>query len=414
MKKIPFSPPRMDQKIIDEVTDTLWSGWITTGPKTKSLEKKVAEMVNVPKVLCVNSATSGLDLVLRWLGVGAGDEVIVPAYTYCATANVVVHCGAKPIMVDCLKEDFTFDINAIEKAITSKTKVIMPVDLGGMPVHYEALYDLIKKNEVTSLFSPNNDIQKKLGRIAIVSDAAHSIGAIYNNKPAAAFTDFAVFSFHAVKNLTTAEGGAICINLPNDFDATEVYKSLNTSSLHGQNKDAMAKFKANSWEYDVEFPGRKCNMPDILASIGLVEIDRYKETLARRKEIFDLYNKLLSKYNWAELPIYEDQKRTSSYHLYLLRINEVTKTQRDDIISKIFEQQVSVNVHYKPLPLLTAYKNMGYQMDHYPVAEDAFNRVITLPVYFDLSDEDVNIVVQAIASAVIHVLANKPQSEATS
>ncbi len=400
MKKIPFSPPRMDQKIVDEVADTLWSGWITTGPKTKKLEKKVEEMVQVPRVLCVNSATSGMELVLRWLGVQEGDEVIVPAYTYCATANVVVHCGATPVMVDMIQEDFTFDLAVVEKAITSKTKVIMPVDIGGMPVHYEALQKLVHKNEVVKLFSANNNRQKQLGRIAILADAAHSIGAFYNNKSAATFTDFAVFSFHAVKNLTTAEGGAICINLPSSFDADEIYKSLNTKSLHGQNKDAMAKFKDNSWEYDIVEAGWKCNMPDILASIGLVEIDRYRETLKRRKEIFDLYNNLLSKFEWAELPVFEDDTRVSSYHLYLLRIKNVSYTQRNQIINEIFAKGVSVNVHYKPLPLLSVYKNMGYQMNDYPIAKDAFDRVITLPVYFDLTDEDIHHVVDTVVQSV--------------
>ncbi len=409
MKKIPFSPPRMDQKIVDEVADTLWSGWLTTGPKTKKLEIKVAEMVQVPRVLCLNSATSGMELVLRWLGVQAGDEVIVPAYTYCATANVVVHCGATPIMVDMLQPDFTLDMEAIEKAITPKTKVIMPVDIGGMPVHYEALQKLVNKDEVTTSFSPNNEIQKKLGRIAIVADAAHSIGAFYQNKPAATFTDFAVFSFHAVKNLTTAEGGAICINLPNIFDADEIYKTLNTKSLHGQNKDAMAKFKDNSWEYDVVEAGWKCNMPDILASIGLVEIDRYRDTLKRRKEIFDSYNNLLSEFDWAELPVFEDDERISSYHLYLLRIKNVSYAQRNEIINTIFAKGVSVNVHYKPLPLLSIYKNKGYQIENYPIAKDAFDRVITLPVYFDLSNEDVAYVANTVAASVKQVLSHNTQ-----
>ena len=409
MKKIPFSPPRMDQKIVDEVAATLWSGWITTGPKTKKLEKKVEEMVQVPRVLCVNSATSGMELVLRWLGVQEGDEVIVPAYTYCATANVVVHCGATPVMVDMIREDFTIDMDAIEKAITPKTKVIMPVDIGGMPVDYKALQKLVNKNEVMTSFVPNNDRQQQLGRIAIVADAAHSIGAFYNNKPAATFTDFAVFSFHAVKNLTTAEGGAICINLPRGFDADEIYKTLNTKSLHGQNKDAMAKFKDNSWEYDIVEAGWKCNMPDILASIGLVEIERYRETLERRKEIFDLYNNLLAKFDWAELPVYEDENRISSYHLYLLRIKNVNYELRNQIINEIFAKGVSVNVHYKPLPLLSVYKNRGYQMEDYPTAQDAFNRVITLPVYYDLTDEDVEYVVNVVAESVQQVLSNNKQ-----
>lgn len=405
MKKIPFSPPKMDQAIIDEVVAALNSGWITTGPRTKALEKEVEKLAQVPRVLCVNSCTGGLELIMRWLGIQEGDEVIVPAFTYCATANVVLHCGAKPVMVDIKSDDFTIDIEAVKNAITPKTKAIVPVDLGGMPVNYAKLLNLVKSDEIKNQFQPRNDIQKKLNRIAVITDAAHSIGAKYLGQPAAKQADVTVFSFHAVKNLTTAEGGAICLNLPDTFDADEIYTKLNTKTVHGQSKDALAKFGKNSWEYDVVEAGYKFNMPDILAAIGLVEIKRYQvETLTKRKAIFDLYTQLLEKYNWAELPIYETEKKVSSYHLYLLRIKNISLEQRNAIIQRIFDAGVSVNVHYKPLPELTLYKSMGYESKNYPVSLDTFHRVITLPVFYDLEKEQVERVVEVITEAVEHFL----------
>ena len=269
MKKIPFSPPKMDKAIVDEVVATLNSGWITTGPRTKALEKEVEKLAQVPRVLCVNSCTGGLELMMRWLGIQEGDEVIVPAFTYCATANVVLHCGAKPIMVDVKSDDFTIDIEAVKNAITSKTKAIVPVDLGGMPIDYSELLNLVKSDEIKNQFQPRTTIQQQLNRIAVITDAAHSIGASYLGQPAAKQADVTVFSFHAVKNLTTAEGGAICLNLPDSFDADEIYTKLNTKTVHGQSKDALAKFGKNSWEYDVVEAGYKFNMPDVLAAIGL-------------------------------------------------------------------------------------------------------------------------------------------------
>ncbi len=405
MKKIPFSPPKMDKAIVDEVVATLNSGWITTGPRTKALEKEVEKLAQVPRVLCVNSCTGGLELVMRWLGIQEGDEVIVPAFTYCATANVVLHCGAKPIMVDIKSDDFTINIEAIKQAITTKTKAIVPVDLGGMPINYSELLSLVNSDEVKNQFHPRTDIQKQLNRIAVVTDAAHSIGARYLGQPAAKQADVTVFSFHAVKNLTTAEGGAICLNLPNSFDADEIYTKLNSKTVHGQSKDALAKFGNNSWEYDVVEAGYKFNMPDVLAAIGLVEIKRYQqETLPKRKAIFDLYTQLLSKYDWAELPVYETEEKVSSYHLYLLRIKNISLEQRNAIIQRIFDAGVSVNVHYKPLPELTLYKSMGYESKNYPVSLDTFHRVITLPVFYDLEKEQVEQVVEVIVEAVEHFL----------
>jgi len=405
MKKIPFSPPKMDQAIVDEVVATLNSGWITTGPRTKALEKEVEKLAQVPRVLCVNSCTGGLELVMRWLGIQPGDEVIVPAFTYCATANVVLHCGATPIMVDVKSDDFTIDIEAVKNAITPKTKAIVPVDLGGMPIDYAELSSLVKSDKIKNQFQPRTDLQKQLNRIAIITDAAHSIGANYQGQPAAKQADVTVFSFHAVKNLTTAEGGAICLNLPDPFDANEIYTKLNTKTVHGQSKHALAKFGKNSWEYDVVEAGYKFNMPDVLAAIGLVEIKRYQaDTLTKRKMIFDLYTQLLSKYDWAELPVYETAEKISSYHLYLLRIKNISIEQRNAIINRIFDAGVSVNVHYKPLPELTLYKSMGYESKNYPVSLDTFHRVITLPVFYDLEKEQLERVVEVIVEAVEHFL----------
>ena len=404
---IPFSPPRIDQKIIDEVVDTLKSGWITTGPKTKLFEKKISAYCGCKSTVAVNSATAGLELVLRWFGVGPGDEVIVPAYTYCATANVVVHCGATPVMVDINADDFSISVDAINKAITAKTKVIMPVDMAGMPCHYEKIFNLIQSPSVKSKFNPQSEPQKKLGRILVLADAAHSFGAEYKGYKAGVFADISVFSFHAIKNLTTAEGGAISFNLPSEFDVEELYKYFSIIVLHGQSKDAFSKLQKGSWKYDVIESGYKANMTDILASIGLVEIQRYDDdTLRKRKAIFDRYCKAFAEYKWAQLPIYEDHERISSYHVFLLRINDISEAQRDSIIQKIFDKEVSVNVHFQPLPLLTAFKSKGYKMSDYPVAYDNYSREISLPVYYDLNDEMVDIVIKAVIESVEEELKN--------
>ena len=405
--KIPFSPPRMDQKIVDEVVDTLKSGWITTGPKTKEFERELTAYCGNKATLAVNSNTIGLEVVLRWFGVQEGDEVIVPASTYCATANVIVHCGAKPVMVDVRADDFDISVENVRKALTPRTKVVMPVDLGGMPCDYDAVFALVESEEARAMFSPRTEEQRELGRVLVLSDSAHSIGAEYKGRKAGSLADVSVFSFHAVKNLTTAEGGAIMLNLPEPFDNEEVYRYLCTFTLHGQNKDALAKTKKGAWRYDVLVSGFKGNMTDIQASIGLVELRRYEEdTLVYRKHIFNRYEEAFKKYEWAELPLYETAERRSSFHVYCLRVKGVTEEQRDDIIQRIFDRDVAVNVHFQPLPLLTAFKEKGYRMEDYPVAYDNYSREISLPVWYGLNDDMVDEVVRAVVDSVEEILDN--------
>jgi dTDP-4-amino-4,6-dideoxygalactose transaminase len=391
---IPFSPPRIDEKTIAEVTAALRSSWITTGPRVKEFEKRIANYVSVEKVLCLNSASAGLELILHWFGVQEGDEVIVPAYTYCATANVVVHCGAKPVMVDVNTDDFNINIQNIEKAITEKTKVIIPVDFAGLPCDYDELNQLVNDKNIKQKFSPRTLEQKQLGRILILSDAAHSIGAIYKGKRTGALTDITVFSFHAVKNLTTAEGGAICLNLPQPFNREELYKRLCIKSLHGQNKDALAKTQIGNWRYDVCEAGYKCNMTDILAAIGLVELERYEnDMLVKRKHIFDKYSEAFSKNERYETPVYETDTKKSSCHVYPLRIKNITENERDAIIQQIAMQNIALNVHFIPLPMLSFYKNWGYNINDFPVTYDNYAREISLPVYYDLTDEQIEKVI---------------------
>jgi dTDP-4-amino-4,6-dideoxygalactose transaminase len=349
---LPFSPPKIYDEIIDEVVDTLRSGWITTGPKTKLFEKQLSIYNGNKKTLCLNSATAGLEIMLRWYGVEEGDEVIIPVYTYCATANVVIHCGAKPIFVD-VRDDFNINVENIKKAITSKTKVIIPVDFAGFPCDYNAINQLVESDECKRLFEAKNKVQEQLGRILVLSDAAHSVGGLYNKKRTGSLTDISVFSFHAVKNLTTSEGGAVALNLPAPFNNEEVYNYLCIKTLHGQNKDALAKTKVGAWRYDVVEAGYKANMTDIQASFGLVELKNYEDTLEKRKSIFDAYTNGFEKESWAQIPVYETEKSTTSYHLYPLRIKGITEEQRDKIITLIFKQEVSVNVHFQPLPQLT-------------------------------------------------------------
>jgi len=397
---IPFSPPRIDKKIADAVVETLYSGWITTGPKTKLFEKRIAEYIHGKSVLCVSSGSAGLELMLRWFGVKAGDEVILPAYTYSATANVVIHCGAKPVFVDT-GSDFNIDVDAVEKAITSKTKVIIPVDIAGFPCDYQKINSLVKQNDIIQKFRAGNDIQKKLGRILVLSDAAHSIGAVYKGEKTGVLTDVTVFSFHAVKNLTTAEGGAVCLNLPQPFNNHNIYQHLCIKSLHGQTKDALNKTQTGSWEYDVIEPGYKFNMTDIQAAMGLIELERYDEDmLVKRKQIFDKYAAAFSEYDWAVNPDYETASRKSSYHVYLLRVKNITENQRNEAIQTVFQNGVSVNVHFKPLPMMTYYRKAGYDINDFPVSYNNYERVISLPVYYDLTndqaDKIINVVIQAI------------------
>lgn len=405
-KAIPFSPPRVDQKTIDAVTEVLKSGWITTGPKTRELEARINAYCGSGRTLCLNSWTNAAELVLRWYNVGPGDEVIIPAYTYAATANIVVHVGATPVMVDVEADGFTIDINAIASRITPHTKVIMPVDISGWPVDYDAIMAIAKRDDIRGMFLPNGENQKQLGRILVMSDAAHSFGAVYKGKKVGAQCDVMGFSFHAVKNLTTAEGGAVTLNLPAPFDNDAIWKSLNISALHGQTKDALSKTQAGQWRYDIVEAGYKCNMTDLQAAIGLVELDRYdNDTLIRRKAICDLYTSLFSGANWFSEPAFRDDFRESCYHLYMLRIAGITEEQRDKVIQLVAEQGISVNVHFQPLPLLTFYRNKGYQMGDYPNAWKNYACEISLPVYYDLSDDDVKRVATGIMDAVKQVTA---------
>jgi dTDP-4-amino-4,6-dideoxygalactose transaminase len=401
---IPFSPPRIDQKTIDAVTESLQSGWISTGPKTKQFEENLATYLQTDHMVCLNSATAGMQLILNWLGIQPGDEVIVPAYTYCATANVVIHRGATPVMVDINSDDFNINLEAIKAAITDKTKAIISVDVGGVPVDYDEINALIRSSEVVSKFTPRTEIQEQLGRIMFVSDAAHSIGAKYKGKYTGHQADMSSFSFHAVKNLTTAEGGAVIFNVADKFEHETLKKKFKVSSLHGQTKDAFSKLQIGAWRYDVIEAGYKCNMTDLNAAIGLVELDRYDESLARRKSIFDQYTEGLSSHNWALTPFYEDEEKTTSYHLYQLRIKGISENKRDQIITEIGQNEVAVNVHYIPVPMLTFYKNQGYDISNYPNAYAAFENEITLPVYYSLSDENVKTVIETVVNAVNKVL----------
>lgn len=402
---IPFSPPRVDQKTIDAVTETLLSGWITTGPKTKLFEKKLAQYIGVDHVMALNSATAGLELMLRWFGVSEGDEVIIPAYTYCATANVVNHCGAKVVFVD-VNHDFNINVKLIKEHITPNTKVIMPVDIAGMPVDYDDIMDLVNQPEVKAMFNPSTDNQKQLGRIMVLADTAHSIGALYKGKYTGTQADASSFSFHAVKNLTTAEGGGVALNLPQPFNNEEIYKFLCLFSLHGQSKDALAKTQIGGWKYDIIEAGFKCNMTDIQAAIGLVELERYEnDTLVRRREIFDKYSTKLSTFDWAEVPVYETAEKRSCYHVYMLRIKPATEQMRDTIIQKISEKGVAVNVHFQPVPNFTFYKNLGYKASDYPVAFKNYTQEISLPVYYNLTNEQIDTVLNAVISSVEDVLA---------
>lgn len=400
---IPFSPPHIDQKIIDEVTKVLQSGWITTGPRTKQFEKELTAYCGNKVTLCLNSATAGLEVILRWFGVQEGDEVILPAYTYSATANVVMHCGAKPVFVDVNPNDFNISVREIEKAITSKTKVIMPVDFGGYPCDYDELNALVQKHK--NKFNPNSEEQKLLGRILILSDSAHSFGASYKGKKAGALTDVSVFSFHAVKNLTTAEGGAVALNLPAPFDNDAIYKLLCVKTLHGQDKDALAKTQKGNWRYDIVEAGYKCNMTDIMAAIGLVELSRYdNDTQKVRQRIFEQYDRAFASQSWAQIPEYKTGDKSGCYHLYALRIKNITEAQRDAIIKEIFDQDVSVNVHFIPVPMMSFYKKQGYDIKNYPVTFDNYAREISLPVYYDLTADKVNRVITAVIDSVKKVL----------
>ena len=398
--KIPFAPPFIDDDVKNEVLSALESGWITTGPKVRALEDETAKYAGIENVLCVNSATSGLLLMLHWLGIGRGDEVIVPAYTYCATALVVMHVGATPVMVD-VKEDFNIDPEKVRQAITSKTKAIIPVDFAGWPCNYDSLYEVINESSIKELFIPKGDVQQMLGRVAIVADAAHSFGAEYNNRKTGSLADISVFSYHAVKNLTTAEGGAICITMPSPFNNAEIYKKLRLWSLNGQTKDAFTKSQAGGWRYDIVYPGFKMNMPDICAAIGLAQIRKYDHAVwVERKRVFDYFNEQFSIESWALLPPFIAENNRCSYHLYPLRIKNITEHQRDSIIENITNAQVAVNVHFIPLPLLTVFRERNFNMGDYPVSYKNYAAEISLPIYPQLSNNDCEFIVSTVRKAV--------------
>ena len=402
---IPFSPPYNDTDVENEVLDSLRSGWITTGPKVKALEEEVCKYVGVEAALGVNSATSAMMLVLHWYGITRGDEVIVPAYTYCATALAAMHIGAKVIMVD-VGEDFNIDVDKIEAAITEKTKAIIPVDFAGWPCDYKVINELVNRPSIKNKFIAKGIQQEKLGRILVMSDAAHSFGAVYKNKRVGIWADITVFSFHAVKNLTTAEGGAICIHLPKPFENKEVYQTLRLWSLNGQTKDAFSKSKAGGWKYDIVYPGFKMNLPDVLAAIGLAQIKKYDEALLKeRKRVFDFYSNSFKELMWAWLPPYEKEGCSGSYHLYPLRIKNISEEQRDEIIEKITVTGVAVNVHFIPMPMLTIFKNMGYDINHYPSTYKNYAAEISLPIYPQLNNEACIYIVKQIITSVQSVLA---------
>lgn len=402
--KVSFSPPFVDKNIVDEVVDSLTSGWITSGPKVKALEEEICKLTGISRSVCINSWTSGALLVLKWYGVGAGDEVIVPAYTYSATALAVIHCGAKPIMID-ITDDFTINTALIEAAITDKTKVIMPVDIAGWPADYASILDIVNKDSVKNKFLPSSPKQIDLGRILVLSDAAHSIGASYHNLPASNFADITIFSFHAVKNITTGEGGAICLNLPDTFDNEAEYKLMKLYTLNGQNKDAFSKTQGGGWKYDILFAGLKINMPDLCAAVGLAQIRKYEsELLPARKKIANYYQAFFSQYPFFELPPLLDNKRESSYHLYALRMANISEHQRDEIIEEITNMGVAVNVHFIPMPMLTLFKDLGYKIEDFPVSYDNYSREISLPIYPQLSVEQLDYICKAVLNSYYKVV----------
>ena len=391
MRTIPFSPPDISELEINNVVEVLKSGWITTGPKTKLFEKKIAEFCGTERAVCLNSQTACAEMALRLLEIGPGDEVITSAYTYTASASIIDHVGAKIVMVDTQEDSYEMDYAKLEEAITEKTKAIIPVDIGGVPCDYEKIFQIVegKKN----LFKPNSDIQKALGRVAVLADTAHSFGAERNGVKTGALADFSSFSFHAVKNLTTAEGGALTWRNIEGVDNEDIYKKVQLLSLHGQSKDALAKTQLGAWEYDIVGPWFKCNMTDIMAAIGLGQLERYEGMLARRKEIIEKFDSALKPLGIQTLPHY-DEKNQSSGHLYLTRIPGIDSEKRSEIIIKMAELGISCNVHYKPLPMHTAYKNLGFDIKDFPNAYKMFENEISLPLHNCLSDEDVDYVIE--------------------
>ena len=388
---ISFSPPDMSELEIQEVADAIKSGWITTGPKTKELERQIAKYVGVNRCVCLNSQTACGEMALRILGIGAGDEVIVPAYTYSASASIVDHVGAKIVFVDVQEGCLEMDYDKMEAAITEKTKAIIPVDLGGVPCDYDKIFAIVEKKK--TLFQPKNEIQKAIGRIAICADTAHAFGASWHGKMCGSIADFSSFSFHAVKNFTTAEGGALAWKTIPGIDDEEIYHQLQLLSLHGQSKDALAKTKLGAWEYDIVGPWFKCNMTDIMAGIGLAQMKRYPAMLARRKEIIAKYDAVFKPLGVEVLDHYNDEHQSSG-HLYITRIPGVGLKERQEIIIKMAEAGIATNVHYKPLPMMTAYKNLGFDIKDYPNAYKRFVNEITLPLHTCLTDEEVEYIIE--------------------
>lgn len=398
IKNIPFSPPDMTEDEIAEVIDTLKSGWITTGPKTKEFERRIAEYVGVNKAVCLNSATAAMEMTLRILGVGPGDEVITSAYTYTASASVIHHVGAKIVLVDTQKDSFEMNYSQLASKITENTKAIIAVDLAGKICEYNAIYEAVelKKN----LFKAESELQETFGRVVVISDAAHAFGATQNEKQCGQFADFTCYSFHAVKNLTTAEGGAVVWKKDNQLDDEWLYKQYMLYSLHGQSKDALAKTQVGAWEYDILLPAYKCNMTDIMASIGLVQLNRYDQMLKRRKQLIGMYDEAFQKIGLHPLQHYGDEF-ASSGHLYLLRVPGYSEPQRNDLIIKMAEAGISTNVHYKPLPMMTAYQNLGFNIEDYPNAYSMYVNEITLPLHTQLKDEEVAYVVSVLSEQVV-------------
>ncbi len=389
--KVPFSPPDMSDMEVNEVCDAIRSGWITTGPRTKAFEKQIALYCNTDSAVCLNSATACMELVLRLLGVGPGDEVITCAYTYTATASVTCHVGAKVVMVDTAPDSFEMDYDKLADAITERTKVIIPVDLAGVICNYDKVFEVVETKK--HLFHPANDLQKAFGRVVVMADAAHAMGAMRYGKKSGEIADFTSFSFHAVKNLTTAEGGAVTWrNIPG-VDNEWIYKQFQLLSLHGQDKDALAKTQLGGWEYDIVAPNYKCNMTDIMAAIGLIQMKRYPEMLVRRREIMERYNDGLKNQQVKVLNHY-DESHSSSYHLYLVRLIGKDVEFRNEVIIKMAERGISCNVHFKPLPMMTAYKNLGFDINDYPNSYNQYKNEITLPLHTNMTDEQVDYVIK--------------------
>ncbi len=392
---IPFSPPDISQAEIDAVVDTLNSGWITTGPKTKKFERQLSEYMGTEKTVCLGSATAAIEMTLRLLGVGPGDEVIVPAYTYTASCSPICHVGATPVMVDIQEDAPVMDYELMEKAITEKTKAIIAVDLAGIICDYDRIYEIIEKNRGKFTANEANDIQKKLERIIVIADSSHGLGAERNGKRSGAFADFTCFSFHAVKNLTTAEGGAVTWKGIEGVDDERIYKEYMDLSLHGQTKDALDKTKAGSWEYDIVSPAYKCNMTDIQAAMGLAQLMRYQSMLKRRHEIISRYDNAFKNEN-VEVLEHTGENHRSSGHLYFIRPTGISEDARNDMIEKLAEKGIASNVHYKPLPMLTAYKNMGFDIEDYPNSYNYYRNEITLPLYSRLTDEQVDYIIEGV------------------